>query len=231
MQHPTPSLTRDRDDDPGVIVTPARTATHVHTPLPPGALLDNAAQLEQLATSYDQHYDDTTATFGELTDANERLFAHRTAVTQDAFDTFDEHMRAAKLAKAQCSDKDEINRLIEKLDSLSDEKQRLLLRMDEANEYTNRLIDEKESCESIISQLSDKHEKLHAFQTKTLPTQTFIRKLLKGVSNATIHKKNDPGAISGFIVKNASKDLMPFECTSYNPSYKQVNDIWEVILR
>lgn len=229
--HPTPSLTRFVDDGTSSIVTPLHRSTYAHKTASPSALLDVAAQLQAATAAYDENLNSITETMGALTDSNEALFARRLAVSHAALDEVDKSIRATKAAKEQSLDSTQLSKIIEQLDSLGDEKYRLLLRIEEDNKNITVLNGNKTTCEQTLSELNEKYaELMHDSQNKRLPTLNFIRKLLKSVSGATL-RNEDGDKISGIICNSKSVDAVPFECPAYQPSFQEVNGIWEVILR
>lgn len=188
-----------------------------------------AAELEHLGQAYDENYQMLSGVMGEVTDLAVELFGQRKQLATAAMSELQTTMEAVTRKQQEISDHAMLDDLMERLHDLEDEKQTLILERESyalKNEQAN--IERKRNAEKLAL-LSSKNKTLSKHANENLPMLTFVRRVLVGISSATIHKRADPNIIEGFISKDSKKDVVPFECDLTKPAPTYVASIWNII--
>lgn len=193
------------------------------------ALYDIAAQLEELAHSYDEEYKENSNVISETTDSAAFVYTARRSKVEALMTEVRNCRQASTKAKMAAEDNKKLDHLAEQLYILDEKKQALLIRADKLQESIDVLAAQKQKSDEQMAQLSEKRKQIAQETAETLPTLAFMRKLFKAVSSATIHKQTNPNVIDGFISKSDSLEIVPFCCDKNDQSFNYVNNVWTII--
>lgn len=219
------------DFEPSPLVSSMRTYSHSRTPKVTASTGDLLAELQQLGELYDDEYSENSRIISESTDSIAYLYNEWRSKCEVAMEEWRDAVRVRQEVMTSAEDREIMAQMAVELHTLDEKHQALLLQAEKGQQKVAHLQTRKLKYDKELEMVNEQRSKIAKHRTEDLQTLMYIRRLLKAVSKATVHKKSDPNVIDGFIVKPDSSSVVPFRCDDSKSSYENVNQVWDIILQ
>lgn len=197
---------------------------------PTDLLEEMEEQFDTVAANYDAKFSEACQAMEECHTIFEYTETERRNRTVAHINQLKEKRESAQLAEAEGADNHVVNSLLEQLDALEEKRHRVLVSIDDLQAIFARLQKESRGCKDTVSALSQKNSQLQKGWEEAQQTLRFIRRLLKGTSNAALHPQTDPDFIEGFIGSDDDKAVIPFKVNAKNPTTEETKAVWDIIV-
>lgn len=214
-----------------VPATALSSISHVPTSFSPTVsdlLHDLESQFDQVAALYDNKFSEACQAMDDSSTIHEYIVAQRRDRTMKCAQDLNHARQCSQLVEAEAGANNAMKNLLVGLDTVEEKKQRLILAIDEMEASICRLQVESNKDKDALSALSRKNAYLQSQWADAQPTLKFIKRLLKGVSNMSVHTKSE-STVHGFIGSDDGKNVFPFSISATDPSYEEVKAVWDII--
>lgn len=215
------------------IVTSMQNAKYDQSSDPPISLSQVIAELDELTQSYESDYTELTDVMAEVSDTNQELNRERKQLLCDTRNQYISTEQERIQIDKEFANNTVADKLNTKLQQLQAEGKELINDQDDLLTLNENRKFQRQRNSEHLAELKSKMEELKRKESDLLPFLSFVRRLLVGVSSATLHKKNSSTVIEGFVGKtpqiNHDADVIPFKCDLDQPPSTYVNKIWDLI--